>query len=56
MPSAQEALEDGVFDTLKGSFYANPMQDNSEMEEHLKQKYPSYCRHEPSAEAQKHFS
>ena len=55
LASLQEALENGVFDTLKGSFYANPMQDNKAMEEHLKQQYPSYCRRVPSAEAPKHL-
>ena len=46
-----------MFDTLKGSFYANPMRDNSDVEEHLKQKYPSYCRHVLCATApeQLHF-
>jgi len=44
MLPAQEALEDGKFDTLKGSYYANPMQDNEDMDDHLRQQYPSYCR------------
>ena len=44
MLPAQEALEDGKVDTLKGSFYANPMQDNEDMDDRLRQQYPSYCR------------
>ena len=40
----QEALDGGQLDLLKGSFYANPMQDNEDMEAHLRQQYPSYCR------------
>ncbi|CAL5228686.1 g11861 [Coccomyxa viridis] len=49
----KEALEDGVFDTLKGSFYANPMQDNIHMEDRLQQQYPSYCR--PNIWPEKHL-
>lgn len=49
MPSAQEALEGGRLDTLKGSYYANPMQDNEDMTEHLREQYPSYCRQEAEA-------
>ena len=40
----QEALDGGQLDLLKGSFYANPMQDNDDMEAYLRQQYPSYCR------------
>lgn len=29
-------------DTLKGSFYANPLADSAVVPEHLKQKYPEY--------------
>ena len=46
-------MEDGVFDTLKGSFYANPVKDNIDMEERLQQECPSYCRRVFSAEAPK---
>ena len=40
----QEALDGGQLDLLKGSFYANPMQDNEDLEAPLRQQYPSYCR------------
>ena len=39
-------MEEGRLDSLKGSFYANPMQDNEDMAAHLREQYPSYCRQE----------
>lgn len=41
-------MEEGRLDSLKGSFYANPMQDNEDMASHLREQYPSYCRQELS--------
>ncbi|CAK0782425.1 hypothetical protein CVIRNUC_005681 [Coccomyxa viridis] len=49
----KEALDGGQLDLLKGSFYANPMQDNEDMEAHLRQQYPSYCR--PNIWPEKHL-
>lgn len=39
----KEKLESGKPDTLKGSFYANPIFDKPTMEQSLVQRYPSYC-------------
>ncbi|GMH20527.1 hypothetical protein Nepgr_022368 [Nepenthes gracilis] len=39
----KEKLESGNPDTLKGSFYANPILDVPTMEHSLIQRYPSYC-------------
>ncbi|CAL2274969.1 unnamed protein product [Prunus armeniaca] len=39
----KEKLESGKPDTLKGSFYANPMLDRPTTDEYLLQRYPSYC-------------
>ncbi|CAN6699487.1 unnamed protein product [Malus baccata var. baccata] len=33
----------GFADTLKGSFYANPILDSPTTDESLIQRYPSYC-------------
>ena len=48
MCHTQEAVEEGRLDSLKGSFYANPMQDNEDMAAHLREQCPSYCRQELS--------
>ncbi|KAK9901379.1 hypothetical protein WJX75_009476 [Coccomyxa subellipsoidea] len=40
----REAMEDGRADTLKGSYYANPLVDNNNLPEDLTTQYPSYCR------------
>ncbi|KAF8036497.1 hypothetical protein BT93_C2273, partial [Corymbia citriodora subsp. variegata] len=39
----KEKLESGKPDTLKGSFYANPLLDVPTTEESLIMRYPSYC-------------
>ncbi|KAM1173615.1 hypothetical protein FF1_026294 [Malus domestica] len=39
----KEKLEFGKPDTLKGSFYANPILDSPTTDESLIQRYPSYC-------------
>ncbi|KAM1061894.1 hypothetical protein ACFX14_026206 [Malus domestica] len=39
----KEKLESGKPDTLKGSFYANPILDSPTTDESLIQRYPSYC-------------
>lgn len=43
----REAMEDGRADTLKGSYYANPLVDNDNLPEDLRTQYPSYCRLNP---------
>ncbi|EIE20063.1 Clavaminate synthase-like protein [Coccomyxa subellipsoidea C-169] len=40
----REAMEDGRVDTLKGSYYANPLVDNENLPQDLQDQYPSYCR------------
>ncbi|KAK1265202.1 hypothetical protein QJS04_geneDACA023822 [Acorus gramineus] len=40
----KEKLESGKLDTLKGSFYANPIFDVPTSDVSLMQRYPSYCR------------
>ncbi|CAH9066544.1 unnamed protein product [Cuscuta europaea] len=40
----KEKLESGKPDTLKGSFYANPIFDVPTTEPSLMERYPSYCR------------
>jgi hypothetical protein len=40
----KEVLEGGKPDTLKGSFYANPLHDDVTEDEELKKKHPSYAR------------
>ncbi|CAL1414469.1 unnamed protein product [Linum trigynum] len=39
----KEKLESGKPDVLKGSYYANPIIDVPTTDEHLIQRYPSYC-------------
>ncbi|KAM2193686.1 hypothetical protein ACFX1R_027946 [Malus domestica] len=39
----KEKLESGKPDTLKGSFYANPILDSPTTDKSLIQRYPSYC-------------
>ena len=48
----KEILEGGVPDTLKGSFYANPLVNRPTEDEALMREHPSYCRPNlwPSAE------
>ena len=40
----KEILEGGVPDTLKGSFYANPLVNRPTEDEALMREHPSYCR------------
>ncbi|CAH9102009.1 unnamed protein product [Cuscuta epithymum] len=40
----KEKLESGKPDTMKGSFYANPILDVPTTERSLMERYPSYCR------------
>ncbi|BDA45318.1 hypothetical protein COCOBI_07-1050 [Coccomyxa sp. Obi] len=40
----REAMEDGRVDSLKGSYYANPLVENTNLPEDLQSEYPSYCR------------
>ncbi|PIA65219.1 hypothetical protein AQUCO_00100595v1 [Aquilegia coerulea] len=40
----KEKLESGKPDTLKGSFYANPILDTPTTDSSLIQRYPSYCQ------------
>ncbi|XP_072968420.1 uncharacterized protein [Typha angustifolia] len=40
----KEKLESGKLDTLKGSFYANPILDTPTTDVALMLRYPSYCR------------
>ncbi|MQM06720.1 hypothetical protein Taro_039546 [Colocasia esculenta] len=40
----KEKVESGKLDTLKGSFYANPILDVPTTNSSLIQRYPSYCR------------
>ncbi|CAN1331291.1 hypothetical protein LINPERPRIM_LOCUS35269 [Linum perenne] len=39
----KEKLESGKTDVLKGSYYANPILDVPTTDQHLIQRYPSYC-------------
>lgn len=45
----REAMEDGQVDSLKGSYYANPLVDNDNLPQDLRDQYPSYCRFGHSA-------
>lgn len=39
----KEKLEGGRFDTLKGSFYANPMEASGLLDSDAQRKYPTFC-------------
>ena len=40
----REAMAEGSPDTMKGSYYGNPLQDNRDAGEELAAQFPSYCR------------
>jgi hypothetical protein len=40
----KEAMVQGRADTLKGSYYANPLMDLEAPNEALQRLYPTYCR------------
>lgn len=40
----REAMAEGTPDTMKGSYYGNPLQDNRDVGEELAAQFPSYCR------------